>query len=571
MKIMKMGTRFTITGDNSERRLDLARRIVRAAPWGRSVSRSSSFESCDNDQNKDRDKDGHPRPREHILMLAIGSRQSGGRTARKEKRMLQNNPCRPIARLCLPLLLGMGQIHIGRTAVPTHVALNLPELRYGEHTLPNVHGYLIKTLDPNTLVIRGAELQREQRWWFHPPSVSYGLIGFLRRYAGIEQYWSVRPGQIGEVIPEKPTLRVPEIEWRDWPYFVSMVVTMVSAGQILENWDRWYRQTRIPHIGVRRYWADVRMGDSVASINDVHRIIDDARTSADLARAMGEHIRNVLEQEPFDRYLLFQRLRSPGMTYTDLRSGTLWPESRLAIAGGFGAVAAFLHGELGPEEAVAWLRRAREQEENAELIAALEAAEIRASGIELTNLLEDGGFEQLGKRLAPDDRDLAPFSSVELDVDPGEGVTAMVPDVGLRVWYPDRTPFTASVTWEDAHSGEYSLRLEHIDRGRLSYHVSAEPDTRYRISLAIKHNDAPGRYRLEANVRPNRDQPIKSLARIQVPELPDQWQHLVVDITTPDEAWLLNLNLHIDDQTANSHAWVDDVFIGAYPKWSIQP
>ena len=50
---------------------------------------------------------------------------------------------------------GMAAIHLGDTVVGKKTKLELPNLRYGEHIFPNLGGYLVTTLDPRTLVIRG--------------------------------------------------------------------------------------------------------------------------------------------------------------------------------------------------------------------------------------------------------------------------------------------------------------------------------------------------------------------------------------------------------------------------------
>jgi len=47
-----------------------------------------------------------------------------------------------------------------------------------------------------------------------------GAVGFLKQYAGIRRYWPGEPGGVGDVVPKHPDLRLPQIEWRDWPYFI---------------------------------------------------------------------------------------------------------------------------------------------------------------------------------------------------------------------------------------------------------------------------------------------------------------------------------------------------------------
>lgn len=109
---------------------------------------------------------------------------------------------------------GMGVIHVGDTELGLKTDLALPDVRYGNDAFPNISGYLVKTVAPDVLVIRG----KTDR------ATMLGVIGFLKRYAGIRHYWACGAGGIGDVVPKNPTLRIPELEWRDWPYFVSRII-----------------------------------------------------------------------------------------------------------------------------------------------------------------------------------------------------------------------------------------------------------------------------------------------------------------------------------------------------------
>ncbi len=110
---------------------------------------------------------------------------------------------------------GLAQIHIGDTALAETIALDLPPVRYGEVELPNINGYLIETLDPQTLILRGAT----------PQATMLAAVGLLKRYVGVRRYWPGPPGGIGDVVPAQPTLTLPELEWRDWPYFISRIMS----------------------------------------------------------------------------------------------------------------------------------------------------------------------------------------------------------------------------------------------------------------------------------------------------------------------------------------------------------
>jgi hypothetical protein len=113
---------------------------------------------------------------------------------------------------------GMGAIHVGDTAVSRKVATNIPDVRYGDDAIGNLNGYLVQTLDEKTLIIRGV----------NDRATTLGVVGFLKRYAGVRHYWAGNPGDIGDVVPAHQKLAVPEVTWRDWPYFVSRTMSGIS-------------------------------------------------------------------------------------------------------------------------------------------------------------------------------------------------------------------------------------------------------------------------------------------------------------------------------------------------------
>ena len=86
---------------------------------------------------------------------------------------------------------GMGAIHVGDTAVARKVELNIPDLHYGGDVIGNLNGYLVQTLDEKTLMIRGV----------NDRATALGVVGFLKRYAGVRHYWAGNPGDIGDVVP----------------------------------------------------------------------------------------------------------------------------------------------------------------------------------------------------------------------------------------------------------------------------------------------------------------------------------------------------------------------------------
>jgi hypothetical protein len=782
---------------------------------------------------------------------------------------------------------GMGAIHVGETAVSAGEPLDLPDVRYGDDVLPNVHGYVIRTPDPRTLTIRGRTTE----------AVRYGVIALLERYAGVRQFWLGRPGSLGDVIPSRPTLRVPEVEWRDWPYFISRSMSMhpllpgggnaldffrrggtlpcsenyyrlmppekygethpeyfpligetrrvpppssyssrwqpcvsnpevvqVMADAVLayfrdnpdalgmnvsvndghgdctcagcramdapgadysrrtgmsdryvkftnqvaekvarefpskmivflaysatrqppttvqlhpnilpvltvsstfDAWDqwmpsgarrmglylhhngkshfvlpkldtrqvarrirylvasgrarvlykemhlhwpvsgsvayvtsrlawdprrdvdelldeyyaglygpagaamrehhdaieagyeRWLREQGVPHwfapdasatthagsseqfrvlnpeeaaraaaalaratatpglddrqqerlalvqamfrlqaLGVRRYWTDVRLAtEPVHSEVDAKRVVADARDVVAVSRAMRAYIETTLEQPPLDRYELFRQNRPLTISYHSMKTGEPGPDSVAAIHAGVRAAADYLREAFGTERAGDWWRAQRKDESEPLLLTAFESGEDRARGIEPANLLTDPGYEEVGAKLAPDERDL----DADVALDPGH-------IGGLHIWHADRTPFRVALTRSEPRSGDWSLMLEHLVRARLGRSVPAEPGARYRAGLWIRHNDAPGKYVVVISAAmPDGGLPTP-LVTMPVPERPDQWQEIATDVVAPAEARRMNVQLLIDSQAQDARCWVDDFFLGKYPE-----
>jgi hypothetical protein len=117
-----------------------------------------------------------------------------------------------------PIPAGSTVISVGDTAMGKKVPLDLPKVQYGDDAIANLNGYLVLTPDARTLIIRG-ETDR---------ATALGVVGFLKRYVGVRHYWAGNPGDPGDVIPHSATLTVPELTWRDWPYFVSRSMSGIS-------------------------------------------------------------------------------------------------------------------------------------------------------------------------------------------------------------------------------------------------------------------------------------------------------------------------------------------------------
>ena len=143
---------------------------------------------------------------------------------------------------------GLAEVHLGSTKVGMMVDLELPALEYGGGKFPNVNGFLVKTLNSKTLVIRGE----------NDLATQHGLVGFLKRYVGIRQYWYSGTPEISSHIPNRDILSLPELEWRDWPYFASFQMSMRPFGSrpylnfhreskrlpCNENYDKWLRPSQ---------------------------------------------------------------------------------------------------------------------------------------------------------------------------------------------------------------------------------------------------------------------------------------------------------------------------------------
>ena len=129
-------------------------------------------------------------------------------------------------------------IYLGNTEVGKQSMPALPPIKYGELTLPNLHGFMVKTVDPDTLVIRGNR----------DIAVNYAAYSFVRECLGVRRYWPSEPGGIGEVFEKRPTLAISRLTWVDWPYLISRHVGFNAKGWELTRQEGeppwmffWYR------------------------------------------------------------------------------------------------------------------------------------------------------------------------------------------------------------------------------------------------------------------------------------------------------------------------------------------
>jgi hypothetical protein len=314
---------------------------------------------------------------------------------------------------------------------------------------------------------------------------------------------------------------------------------------------------RLQELAARQYWTAMSLADRrVRSAGDARQVVDDARTVFDLGRQMSDHINNVLEKPPADAYRFFRQSSRKVEIYEELKAGRPAPELLVAVTGGVDAAARFLRGSLGSQKAADWWRSAREAEKEPVLRAAFGAAEMRSKGLELKNLLADPGFEEIGRKLAPNE--FALDRDIVLRPDQEEGV-------GIRQWFPERSPYRCLLTSNDAHSGRYALLIEHCHRARVSRLAPAAAGDRFRVSLWLKHNEGKAVYSFAVDAALE-DRTYPSLASFPVPQKPGQWQELAVEVVAPPKCRHISIRLFVNGQAADACCWIDDLFIGQYPR-----
>jgi len=315
----------------------------------------------------------------------------------------------------------------------------------------------------------------------------------------------------------------------------------------------------LQQLAVRSYWTAERLRDmQIRSETDARQAVASSRRLVALSREMRDYIVNVLEQPPVDAYRLFRRPKTQRQNpfYERFRSGKPGPEVAAAITAAMNRAADFLRESLGAEKAAAWWRDARSAEKDVLLQAAFRSAEVRAKGIEIRNMIADPSFEDAAGKFAPDE--FAVDEDIVLD-------KKQQASVGLRHWFPERAPYRNVLTKKEAHSGRYSLMLEHCHRARLSRYVRAAPGARYRVGLWIKRNEAGGAYAVAVDAK-TRKGGYPNLASVQVPKKPGEWQEIVTDVTAPPDATLIIIRLFARGQARDGRCWVDDLSIGKYPE-----
>lgn len=302
-------------------------------------------------------------------------------------------------------------------------------------------------------------------------------------------------------------------------------------------------------IGVERGWAAFRLRDTEPeSEAEAQARVDDARLIYERSHDARAYIEHFLEKPPYDKWLLYRNMSRKLTMYEELKSGQPGSEMRSIVSVGLSSVERFLRKEIGSEKAAVWWRRQAEKETVPALKDAFQFAADRALAPPSRNLVKNPGFEEL-TGLPPENDD-----AVVLDRD-------QIRAAGVHLTFPDRTPFRIALSSEQARSGQRSLMLEHCARARLTRHISAKPETRYRAGLWLYQDDGTtSSYQFTIDVR-LQDGSYRTLSTLTVPQQPGQWRPLLADVVTPPETVNLFVRLHAQNQAAGTRCWIDDVFV----------
>lgn len=305
-------------------------------------------------------------------------------------------------------------------------------------------------------------------------------------------------------------------------------------------------------IAIDRAWAAYRLRDeppnSEAEANDR---IADARLVYQRQRDASSYIATILEQPPFDEWLLYRNSTKPLAIYEELKSGEPGAEMRSIVSLGLAATEAFLREEFGGEDAASWWQSKAEDETVPALRDAFTFAAERALAPSPENLLEDPGFEEFGNAVVPADAGEAAFT---LDQE-------RVRQAGIHLTFPDRTPYRCALVRDKPHSGDHALMIEHAARARFTRHVKIEPGKRYRAGLWFRQDDgdaSPYQFSLDVRLK---DGSYQTLSTLRIPEEPDKWRQFVADVVAPPDAVTLFVRLHAANQAAGTRCWIDDVFV----------
>ena len=146
-------------------------------------------------------------------------------------------------------------IYVGMTDTGQRNWTDLPDIRYPGLKLPNLHGFAIKTVDENTLIMRGQ----------YDIGTIYAANSFVRQCLGVNRYWPTEPGGFGDVYSVKPTLSLPKMTWLDWPYLISRHLGFNGKAWELDHVAEW---------PIMMYWY--RLGGSISMMHNFFELLPQA-------------------------------------------------------------------------------------------------------------------------------------------------------------------------------------------------------------------------------------------------------------------------------------------------------
>lgn len=324
----------------------------------------------------------------------------------------------------------------------------------------------------------------------------------------------------------------------------------------------------LQRMGAEHHAAKRRLRhEPVDSLDDARRVVADARQLAALSREMSDYIKETLEAPALADYALFREAR----LYRSLRSGTLRTGAILAIQTGVRTAAEALRDLLGDAQAGQWWALQAADETHPALLRAFDLGERIARRLEPEhNLIDDGGFEQMGQRRMPDLLDPDFEDDIDIRPDPIPHPAGPI-GAGVFAWHPGRTPFRVALSRETVRSGDFSLRVESFRRAQFSRTVRIDPEPRerrFRGGMWVHRNALPGRYTLEILRQTPDDFGQREIraASLALPAAPDEWHAIMIDFVVPPDTARLVVRLRVDEQAEGAACWIDDVFLGEYPE-----
>ncbi len=328
---------------------------------------------------------------------------------------------------------------------------------------------------------------------------------------------------------------------------LDRAVTAASGDDLVTQRINIIQQSfALQKMAIERAWAAYRLRDTKPETEtEAHDRIADARLIYQRHTDARKHIESVLEKPPLDQWKLYRISTRPLDIYNELKSGEPGPEMLSIISLGLFSTEEYLRRKLGGNAAAAWWRSEAEKETVPALKTAYNIAAERALAPEPENLVSDPGFEEIAEEQ--------------------EEETVLTKDqtraAGVRLTFPDRTPWRCLISSSEVKSGKAALVLEHCARARFSRHIRAEADTRYRAGLWFRQDDGiSSPYTFSIDVRLE-DGGYQTLSTLTIPPVANVWRQFVADVVTPPNTVNLFVRLHVQNQAAGTRCWIDDVIV----------